>query len=357
MCLFKCFCSSPHKVKMAAAMVVDPCGDEEAGLYMCSTCENKVELGNSIVVNAAGVARNEADRRRCRKCHNMLSRLQRCVKSLTEEQQVGYRAMSPQGRKELYKRAQLLCGSNLNKELTEAIHWSDIQRETTPSNEEGTFKPQAEVIAEWTEKRPEMLKELLEKAPSMECKYTGATLIMVPSYSVKRSNEQLLETRKVQKLESRRTVKKIKVQKETKDEPDDENKENREGEPSDQPAMGKPEKVPKGAVIKPATEGQLGRLTKLAAKLEEIKLNCAQAALQVETQGATEWIPDKLTAKIDAYKCKLDIALATAEKLMDEKQFSADAFKALLEDCEDVGAPLQACLDHMATLVLLGTEG
>ena len=190
---------------MAAAMVVDACDDEEAGLYMCTTCATKIEEGKSILVNAAGVTRNEADRRRCRKCHNMLCRLQRAVKQLNEEARVGYRAMKPEARREFYKKTRNLCGADLNKELTEAILLSDIERVTKMmANEEGIFQPRDEAVADWSLKRPEMLKALLENARTRTCQHTEREMIMVPSYSVKLSWEQQ------NKLEQQKEARKIK---------------------------------------------------------------------------------------------------------------------------------------------------
>ena len=120
--------------------------------------------------------------------------------------------------------------------------------------------------------------------------------------------------------------------------------------------MGKPDKVLKGAVIRSASDAQLSRLTKLVAKLETAKLNHAQAILQADTADAREWIPGKLMAKIETYKCKLENTQGTAEKLLVDKQFSPDAFKAFLEDCKDVGTPFRDCLDQMATLVGLAED-
>ena len=342
-------------------MVADLCGDEEAHLCLCSICEKKFELaGMSQIRRAwhsekAGMRQNKTYSSVCKKCNNEKLRLTVQVRScLTEEQAVGYHNMSKQGLKELYKKTQQLHGHQLKKELTEAILLSDIER-ATMANEEGLFQPRDEVVADWSLKRPEMLKVLLEKAPTRKCQHTERVMIMVPSYSVKRSKEQQNQL----ELDSLQTaVKKIKVQKEITDEPDDEKKENQEGEPSDKPAMGKPDnkvrRYPRW-FIKPASEAQLMRLTGLVVKLELEKLKHAHASFQIEAHHS---VPDKLMAKIDAYKCKLDITKGTAEKFLKEKQFSCQSFEALLVDSRALCVPRRACLAQIATIthLLLSAE-
>ena len=95
---------------------------------------------------------------------------------------MGYQNMSPQERNELFKKAQHLRGYQLNKELTEAILLSDIERVTKiMANEEGIFQPRDEAVADWSLKRPEMLKALLENARTRTCQHTEREMIMVPS--------------------------------------------------------------------------------------------------------------------------------------------------------------------------------
>ena len=198
-----------------------------------------------------------------------------------------------------------------------------------------------------------MLQVLLERAPRMTCRYTGAELIMVPSFSYKRTHEQHNETKKTRKVESEQTVKKVKVVKEVQAEPQqDADEENAGANKGNGAAKGKG----KGAQVKPATDAQLKRLEKIIAKLDSTKLHHAQAMLEIDTKKAHAWIPMKLTDQINAYKSKLDTTHTMAAKFFADKQFSPDDFKALLEDCKAVGAPFLECIAQSETLVGMATK-
>ena len=216
----------------------------------------------------SGKVRNEnpitgaKDQWRCRQCHTAKERVRHALKSMSEDQNLGFQNMTLEERRDFYKKAQTKCGAHLQKELTESINTSTLKKISETTLEDGKFVDLGEVEEEWGEKKPEMLAQLKLHSPRMTCKYTGATLIMVPSYSFKRAAETCDSTMKVRKLQSEQCVKKIKVIKErATQEENDENHVNQNQPPGP--------KLAKAHLIKPITDAQQKRLDKILIGLEK----------------------------------------------------------------------------------------
>ena len=188
--------------------------DVERVLCRCSTCNEEVACELAVLLWNENPITGAKDQWRCRLCHNAMGRVRTALKSMSEEQNLGFQNLTLEERREFYKKAQEKCGAHLQKELTESITTSTIRKITETTHEDGNFVPLEEVEEEWGQKRPEMLAQLKLHAPRMTCKYTGAELIMVPSYSYKHARETCDSTMKVRKLQSEQCVKKIKVTKE-----------------------------------------------------------------------------------------------------------------------------------------------
>ena len=174
---------------------------------MCSPCGEEATLDDSLVVQKENVITGAKEQRRHNKCNSLQSRIRRALKHLSEEKQEGYFEMNHTDRKDFYKRAQGMCGAELEKEITESVTMSTIRRITEASSENGNFEPLDEVKTEWAKKRPEALKNLLEHAPRMTCTFTKQELIDVPSYSYKCTAETLDETKSKRAVESKKTEK------------------------------------------------------------------------------------------------------------------------------------------------------
>ena len=113
----------------------------------------------------------------------------------------------------MYKKAQALCGADLQKEMTETITSTMVRRMTDTLTTEGGFEPIDEITDKWKTKRPIMLENLLKRAPRMTCTMNQAELIWVPTYSAKHTTETMHEETRKRKLESETKIRKMKAAK------------------------------------------------------------------------------------------------------------------------------------------------
>ena len=291
--------------------------DVEQVLCRCCTCNQEVEEEASVLVQESV---SEQKYWRCRLCHNAMGRVRTALKSMSEEQNLGFQNLTLEERREFYKKAQTKCGAHLQKELTESITTSTISKVSDLTLEDGNFRPLEEVEEEWMQKRPQMLAQLKLHAPRMTCKYTGAELIMVPSYSYKHARETCDSTTKMRKLESEQAVKKIKVTQEKK----------KPSAPNHN----------KADTPKPITAAMQKRLNKCQSDLEKSKLKYADLCLHIDTNNAHDSISEKLMKRITDLSGQLDALTERTKKALSQNSISSSGLKDLLEACKETSPPL-----------------
>ena len=222
-----------------------------------------------------------------------------------------------------------LAFANLQKALTESVTTATIRKMTETALEDGNFLPIKEVEAEWSQKRPEMWAQLELHAPRLECKYTGAELIMVPSYSYKRARETCDSTTNVRKLESDQCVKKVKVTKENQ-------VKGTQNEDQGTPSS----KCTKADIPKPITDVQQKRMNKIMTLLEQNKLKYADLRLHIDTNNAHDSVGEKLMNRIKDLHSKLDDLIERIKKALLKESISSNGFRDLMQACKETTSPL-----------------
>ena len=320
---------------MVAAAQAEQQIEQSVELCRCSTCNQDVEEKSAVCLKNEDPLKGVKNQWRCRLCHNAMGRVRTAFKSMSEEQKLGFQDLTLVERREFYKKAQTLCGAHLQKTLTESITTSTIRKISETSHEDGHFLPIKEVEAEWSQKRPEMWAQLELHAPRLECKYTGAELIMVPSYSYKRARETCDSTTNVRKLESDQCVKKIKVTKENQVKG---TQEEDQGNPAP--------KHNKADIPKPITDAQQKRLNKIMTGLEQNKLKYADLCLHIDTNNAHESISERLMKRITDLSGNLDALIERTKNALSQNSISSNGLKDLSEAIKDTSPPLLELINN-----------
>ncbi len=131
--------------------------------YMCCMCGEAFAAELVTTAQKADCITGSKNQFRCNKCNALRLRVQRMVKSHDEELG-GYTEFNPEERRTFYKKAQHLCGAELNKVLTETIQQSTIRRMTEVLSMQGEFVEISDIKEHWA-KKPTMLDNLLTFRP------------------------------------------------------------------------------------------------------------------------------------------------------------------------------------------------
>lgn len=191
----------------------------------------------------------------CCECNALNSRINRMLKGLTDEQNEGYKEMTPECREDFLKKATGLCGPDLKKILEEAITWSETHRRTQLMKYEGDLLPLDEVETNMKDK-PDQLAILKQRAPQVQHQFTGQDMIWVPKLSLKDETEFTSTQERKRTLSSEQKVKATKGTKVAKVE--------KEKTPEGKPSMA------------PVPEAQITKLGKVAEAMEAslVKVAC-----------------------------------------------------------------------------------
>ena len=314
--------------------------DVEGVQCCCCTCGQEVEAKAAVLVRDIGGSHLEK-LWRCRLCHNAIGRVRTILMKLNEDQQLGFRNMTPEERREFYKKAQTQCGANLQKQLTESIITSTLNKITDQTLEDGIFRPIEEVEEEW-KKKPEKLAQLKLNAPRVKCKYTGEELIMIPSYSYKHCLESEESSESKRRLQSEQCVKKMKV--------------TTEGATQKKTPAKKPSDN-KADIPKPITDAQQKRLKKCLSDLERNKLKYADLCLHIDTNNAHESISERLMKRITDLSGNLDALIERTKNALSQNSISSNGFKDLSEAIKDTSPPLLELMNNARASVDLFGSG
>ena len=320
---------------MVAAAQAEQQIEQSVELCRCSTCNEDVEEKSAVCLKNEDPVKGVKKQWRCKLCHSAMGRIRTAFKSMSEEQKLGFHDLTLAERREFYKKAQTLCGANLQKTLTESVTTATIRKMTETAHEDGNFLPIKEVEAEWSQKRPEMWAQLELHAPRLECKYTGAELIMVPSYSYKRARETCDSTTNVHKLESDQCVKKVKVTKENQ-------VKGTQNEDQGTPSS----KCTKADIPKPITDAQKKRMNKIMTLLEQNKLKYADLRLHIDTNNAHDSVGEKLMNRIKDLHSKLDDLIERIKKALLKESISSNGFRDLMQACKETTSPLLELINN-----------
>ena len=308
--------------------------------FQCCLCLGSFEEAEITQVQSKDSLCSTTNQRRCKGCNATKSRITRALKHLTEEHQCEYREISSAERKDLYKKAQALCGPDLQKEMTETITSTMVRRMTDTLTTEGGFEPIDEVTDKWKTKRPTMLENLLERAPRMTCTMTQAELIWVPTYSAKHTTETMHEETRKRKLESETKIRKMKAVK---------------NEKPDSVAVALQAPGDSGERLKGLSPAQLKSIAKLIERVETKKMNLVQTMVQAEAPDMSGYVPTLILAQFRGEMEKLDKAIDVATEMGEKKFGTSSSLKALaptvkasLAQLEKLDETLGLCLESKA---------
>jgi hypothetical protein len=302
-----------------------------ADMFKCCACGEMCPMNTRVQVQSKDAIMGNCGQERCKGCNALKSRISRIMKGHNEDLE-GYAGLIPDERKELYKKAQQLCGADLQKLLTECIVNATIRRISDTKTTQGTFEPVDEVTEDWGKRRPTMLQHLLTNGTRMTCPTTKAELIWVPIYTMQIETSNTHEETKKRKLESDQIIKKAKVTK---------------AEPADGLLATKGE-LPKGGVAKPLSEPQLKRIKALSEKVDAKKMQYFTTQVRAHSPEMTEIVPSKVLENFSLALDLLGTLAGQADDFDKSKQASTIAFKALFvqhKDCFEQLDKFQDVLD------------
>ena len=154
-----------NATEKAAEDAVKADGKADDSMYLCGTCREFVDLKDTVEIQKENLMLGNHSQRRCRKCHNLRSRLFTVVKSSGIE---GYKDLSEEERVELYKCGANLFGGQLTKLLQESVTKSRLDKQITSFKRSGEAMDFDEAEEKWRDK-PEEWKSILENAPRFHC--------------------------------------------------------------------------------------------------------------------------------------------------------------------------------------------
>lgn len=315
-----------------------PSTDQGPPMIICSMCNEEHEEKDVGKVQSANPINGTKDQFRCKYCNSSRSKVNRMVASHPESFP-DFDEVTGDDRKELIKKAQLLCGSALAKVITEAITTCTVKRISETAIEDGSFFDIDEVQDMFKDK-PTKLANIMAHAPRMTCRYSQAEMILVPKYSFKRIREESKEHFQKRKIESEQHVKKLKVEKA-------EAKENQspEGDKAeDKEAVASPIKAD---VQRALTPPQVARLAKVVAKLEKQKMSAETVVVRCDAEDMAGHFPAKTLDRVKIMQTKLEEISVSADGYIKKGMISTNQMKVFVDACKQVDAPLTSLLSTL----------
>ena len=175
-------------------------------LSVCCRCAVEKPTSECFFKQKANKWEGTHDQVMCNPCNALNSRVGRMLKSSCEPSvKEHFRDLSAEERKKFYKDASLLCGPELRKTLTETVTWSQTQKRSWLCEEEGDFRPLAEVREELKDK-PDELALVEANAPQTQHPHTKVEMVLMTTLKWKQTTHTEEHEVKKRELASEKNI-------------------------------------------------------------------------------------------------------------------------------------------------------